>query len=90
MKPEAWTPPSLEIRSLRALARRAENLIDMLSQEKNRLGTAHDSVIPWIKEHIIYLLSHRDPVEQFSILQVNQDCTGNARNVSGIRGTPHR
>ena len=55
MKPEAWTPPSSEIRSLRALARRADNLIDMLTQEKNRLGTAHDSVIPLIKEHIVYL-----------------------------------
>lgn len=55
MKPEAWTPPSPEIRSLRALARRADNLIDMLTQEKNRLGTAHDSVIPLIKEHIVYL-----------------------------------
>jgi transposase len=55
MKPEAWTPPSPEIRSLRALARRADNLIDMLTQEKNRLGTAHDSVIPLIKGHIVYL-----------------------------------
>lgn len=55
MKPEAWTPPSPEIRSLRALARRADNLIDMLTQEKNRLGTAHDSVVPLIKEHIVYL-----------------------------------
>jgi transposase len=55
MKPEAWAPPSPEIGSLRALARRADNLIDMLTQEKNRLGTAHDSVIPLIKEHIAYL-----------------------------------
>jgi transposase len=55
MKPGAWTLPSPEIRSLRALARRADNLIDMLTQEKNRLGTAHDSVIPLIKEHIVYL-----------------------------------
>jgi transposase len=55
MRPEAWTPPAPEIRSLRALARRADNLIDMLTQEKNRLGTAHDSIIPLIKEHIVYL-----------------------------------
>jgi transposase len=27
----------------------------MRSQEKNRLGTAHESVIPLIKEHIVYL-----------------------------------
>jgi transposase len=27
----------------------------MLTQEKNRLGTAHDSMIPLIKGHIVYL-----------------------------------
>jgi len=55
MKPESWIPPSPEIRSLRALVRRADSLIDMITQEKNRLGTAHESVIPLIKEHIDYL-----------------------------------
>jgi len=55
MKPESWIPPSPEIRSLRALVRRADSLIDMRSQEKNRLGTAHESVTPLIKEHIDYL-----------------------------------
>jgi hypothetical protein len=37
------------------LTSRAEGLIDMLTQEKNRLGTAHESVIPLIKEHMNYL-----------------------------------
>jgi transposase len=55
MKPASWIPPSPEIRSLRALVRRAGSLIDMRSQEKNRLGTAHESVTPLIKEHIDYL-----------------------------------
>jgi transposase len=55
MKPEAWIPPSPEVRVLRALVRRADSLIDMLTQEKNRLGTAHKSVIPLIKEHMNYL-----------------------------------
>jgi len=55
MKPEPWIPPALEIRSLRALVRRVDSLIDMRSQEKNRLGTAHESVIVLIKEHIVYL-----------------------------------
>jgi transposase len=55
MKPEAWIPPSAEIRSLRALVRRVDSLIDMRSQEKNRMGTAHESVIVLIKEHIAYL-----------------------------------
>ena len=55
MKPEAWIPPSPQVRFLRALVRRADGLIDMLTQEKNRLGTAHESVIPLIKEHMGYL-----------------------------------
>src|SRR5512139_3178623 len=55
MKPEPWIPPLPEIRILRALVRRADSLIDMLTQEKNRLGTAHESVIPLIKEHMGYL-----------------------------------
>ena len=55
MKPEPWIPPSPEVRLLRALVRRADSLIEMLTQEKNRLGTAHESVIPLIKEHMDYL-----------------------------------
>jgi transposase len=55
MKPGAWIPPSPEIRSLRALVRRVDSLIDMRSQEKNRISTAHESVSLLIKEHIAYL-----------------------------------
>lgn len=55
MKPGEWSPPPREIRSLRALVRRVDSLIDMRSQEKNRISTAHESVIPMIKEHIAYL-----------------------------------
>jgi len=55
MRPEPWIPPSPEIRTLRALVRRADSLIDMRSQEKNRISTAHESVTFLIKEHIAYL-----------------------------------
>lgn len=55
MKPEPWIPPAPEIRSLRALVRRVDSLVDMRSQEKNRISTAHESVIPLIREHIAYL-----------------------------------
>jgi len=55
MKPGAWIPPSPEIRSQRALVRRVDSLIDMRSQEKNRISTAHESVSLLIKEHIAYL-----------------------------------
>ena len=55
MKPDPWIPPPPEIRFLRALVRRVDSLIDMRSQEKNRLSTAHESVISLIKGHIAYL-----------------------------------
>jgi transposase len=63
MKPESWVPPSPEIRALRALVRRANSLIEMMTQEKNRLGTAHESVIPLIKEHIDYLEKENEKVK---------------------------
>src|ERR1035437_7058202 len=50
MKPGPWIPPTPAIRSLRALVRRVDSLIDMRSQEKNRISTAHESVIFLIKE----------------------------------------
>ena len=62
MKPGPWVPPSPEIRALRALIRRADSLMDMLTQEKNRLDTAHDSVIPLIKEHIDYLEKENEKI----------------------------
>jgi transposase len=55
MQPGAWIPPLPEIRSLRAMVRRIDSLIDMRSQEKNRISTAHESLIVLIKEHIVYL-----------------------------------
>ena len=64
MKPEPWIPPSPEIRSLRALVRRVDSLIDMRSQEKNRISTAHESVLLLIKEHITYLDQEIEKIRQ--------------------------
>ncbi len=63
MKPEPWVPPSPEIRALRALVRRADSLTEMMTQEKNRLGTAHESITPLIKEHIAYLEKENEKVQ---------------------------
>jgi len=64
MKPGPWIPPSSEIRSLRALVRRVDSLIDMRSQEKNRISTAHESVFLLIKEHIAYLNQEIEKIRQ--------------------------
>ncbi|WP_237671314.1 IS110 family transposase [Syntrophus aciditrophicus] len=55
MKPKEWIPPLPEIRTLKALVRRVDSLVDMRSQEKNRLSTSHESVSSLIKDHIAYL-----------------------------------
>jgi transposase len=68
-----WIPPPPEIRSLRALVRRADSLIDMLTQEKNRLGTAHESVVPLVKEHIAYLNQEIEKVRDQIANLIDQD-----------------
>ena len=73
MKPDTWIPPSPEIRSLRALVRRIDSLIDMRSQEKNRLSTAHGSVISLIKEHIAYLDQEIEKIRRQIADLINQD-----------------
>jgi transposase len=73
MKPDPWIPPPPEIRSLRALVRRADSLIDMLTQEKNRLGTAHESVVPLVKEHIAYLNQEIEKVRDQIANLIDQD-----------------
>jgi transposase len=73
MKPGAWIPPSPEIRSLRALVRRVDNLIDMRSQEKNRVSTAHESVLFLIKEHIAYLDQEIERIRQQIAGLIEQD-----------------
>ena len=75
MKPGPWSPPSPEIRSLRALVRRADSLIDMRSQEKNRLRTAHESVIHLIREHIEYLDEEIEKVKRQIAGLIDQDLT---------------
>ena len=64
MNPGPWNPPSPEIRSLRALVRRVDSLIDMRSQEKNRISTAHETVALLIKEHIAYLDQEIEKIRQ--------------------------
>ena len=55
MAPEPWTPDAREIRALRALVRRLDNLLGMRQQEVNRLHVAQDIVVSDLEEHIAYL-----------------------------------
>lgn len=73
MGPEPWQPPSLEIRRLQALVRRAEALINMRIQEENRLDVSHTSVKTSIKEHISYLEKEIENVKTEITDQINKD-----------------
>ena len=44
-RPPAWSPPPQQIRALRALIRRRETLVDMITAEKNRLEAANISEV---------------------------------------------
>jgi transposase len=55
MHPEPWAPAPPEMRQLQALVRRVDALINMRTQELNRLGTTQGTVEYSIREHIAYL-----------------------------------
>ena len=54
-QPAVWTPPPAELRALQALLRRLDALIEMRTQEKNRLGVAEPTVSASIAQHLDYL-----------------------------------
>jgi len=55
-KPDAWQPPSEEVKQLQSLVRRVEVLAEMLQAEENRLANAASEIKPSI-ERIIGLLT---------------------------------
>jgi transposase len=55
MRPEAWHPPTPEIKELQSLVRRLESLNDMLTQERNRLATTEGMARSSIERTISHL-----------------------------------
>lgn len=54
-RPAAWQPAPRQLRELQALLRRLDALIDMRTQEQNRLQVASPSLSASIGEHLAYL-----------------------------------
>ena len=54
-RPLAWVAPTANVRELRALIARRDALAAMVTQEKNRLYVARDSVRAHIEGHLTYL-----------------------------------
>ena len=65
MKPVAWQPDPPEVEYLRMLGRRRDALVNMRTQEVNRLGVANESVNDSIQKVITFL---NDEIEQISKL----------------------
>ncbi len=55
MKPSLWTPTAPEVKELQALLRRLESVIEMTTQEPNRLETATPTVAGLTLAHWEYL-----------------------------------
>ena len=55
MRPEPWKPLPPEIRQLQALVRRVDALMVMRTQELNRIGTTHETILHSVQEHISFL-----------------------------------
>jgi transposase len=55
MQPEPWTPLPPATRELQAVIRRIDALVNIHTQESNRLDVSHKLVKPSIKKHIAYL-----------------------------------
>lgn len=62
MKPQLRPIPTKQLQHLRALNSRLQQLIDMLTAEKNRLQDAHRSMHKQIRTHIKWLQKHIDSI----------------------------
>jgi transposase len=65
-KPGAWSPPRREIRALQALARRREALVEMRTQETNRLNgpETDENVCSSLASHVQHLDSQIAAIEK--------------------------
>lgn len=91
LQPAPWSPDPLEIRELRALVRRLEALIEMRTQEVNRLQVAPPVVAKALSEHIAYLDSSiktikqriRDHIDDHPDLKQKRSCCN--RSLASVR-----
>jgi transposase len=63
MEPKLWHPPAPEAEELQQLTRRLEMLQRMVTQEKNRLGTATEILDEEIEAHIDFMQGQIEKIE---------------------------
>ena len=70
--PPAWTPAPLETRQLQALVRRLDALLEMRTQERNRLDLAAPIVHPSIAGTVAHLTAEIDTVKRRIAAHIDQ------------------
>ena len=72
-RPGAWIPPSRSERALRALVLRHQALVDIQTQEKNRLQVARDEVQDNLRAHLHWLEQSIAQIERAIASTIDDD-----------------
>jgi len=72
-QPERWLPPSSSERALRALVLRHQALVEMQTQEKNRLETTREAVQDSVQVHLEWLSTELKRIEKAIREHINDD-----------------
>lgn len=72
-RPAPWQAPSANARALRALVLRHQALIEMQTQEKNRLESAREAVNDSLRTHLQWLQVELERIEQAIRELIDQD-----------------
>ncbi len=72
LKPEAWVPAPAHVRELQELVRRLDALIQMHTQEQNRLAVAHATVRNSIEQVLTALDAHIEAIKQAIAKHIDQ------------------
>lgn len=72
-QPAQWVPPSATELTLRALVLRHQALVEMQTQEKNRLHTARPALMPSIETHLLWLEDEIRRIEKAIDQLINND-----------------
>jgi transposase len=81
LKPRPWTPPPPEIRRLRELDRRRDDLVAMVRQEENRLESVREKAVrKSLREVVAYLKRKQKQIETEIARQMKEDPELNRQN----------
>lgn len=91
-QPPAWAPPPASERRLRALVLRHQALIEMQTQEKNRIESLREDVRDSVETHLAWLAEELKRIEQAiaQVLDDDDDLRGQRDLLASIPGLGER